>query len=230
MKGDIFLTEYKAYVDGSYNRGKIGYGVVILKDEKIIKKLSGGIQTGDFSNHRQVGGELMAAIKVIQWCEASGVDSITIYYDYIGIREWATGKWKTNKIATKKYKEFVRNCDLEIKWVKVDAHTGDKYNEMADKLAFEGRNIREEEFFPGAGKPKKKAGFQIEMIEDAFREKGFSVKSENVERKYTRMMLSKNGLDYGHLDIYDSDEKFVPVFIETDGEKREEIIEIFNSL
>ncbi len=224
------MIEYKAFVDGSYNRGKIGYGAVILKDEKVIKKLSGGIQTGDFSNHRQVGGELMAAMKVLQWCEANGVNSITVYYDYVGIREWATGKWKTNKIATKKYKEFVRSRDLEIKWVKVDAHTGDKYNEMADKLAFEGRNIREEDFFSDTRKPKKKVGLKIEMIEDAFKEKGFSVKSESIEGKYTRMMISKNELDYGYMDIYDSNEKFVPVFIEMRGEKREEIIEIFNSL
>ena len=66
-----------------------------------------------------------------------GYSSITIYYDYEGIEKWANGIWKANKAGTQRYKEFVakQREKIEISFSKVAAHTGVKYNEMADQLA-----------------------------------------------------------------------------------------------
>ena len=65
------------------------------------------------------------------------VKKIYLHYDYTGIENWAVGNWKTNNIATKSYKEFIDSVSdvIKIEFIKVDAHTGDYYNEMADTLA-----------------------------------------------------------------------------------------------
>ena len=69
----------------------------------------------------------------------AGIKSITIYHDYEGIAKWCTGEWKTKKVWTKKYKAFYDEIskDLEVEFIKVRGHSGDRFNEMADKLARE---------------------------------------------------------------------------------------------
>ena len=60
-----------------------------------------------------------------------------LYFDYEGIEKWCTGVWKTNKTGTIDYKKYYDSIKdkLNVKFVKVKAHSGDKYNEEADKLA-----------------------------------------------------------------------------------------------
>ena len=60
-----------------------------------------------------------------------------VYYDYEGIEKWCTGAWKANKSGTKAYREYYRKISgqLKISFHKVRGHSGDTYNEMADKLA-----------------------------------------------------------------------------------------------
>ena len=55
----------------------------------------------------------------------------------MGIEMWATGGWKANKSLTQKYAEIMRESGsrIRITFQKIAAHTGDKYNEEADKLA-----------------------------------------------------------------------------------------------
>jgi len=50
---------------------------------------------------------------------------------------WATGKWKAKTELTKKYKKLYDYYSkfIEINFSKVKAHTGNTYNELADKLA-----------------------------------------------------------------------------------------------
>ena len=59
------------------------------------------------------------------------------YYDYEGIEKWANGSWKANKIKTQEYQKKVIQYreSMDIVFVKVLAHSGDVYNERADKLA-----------------------------------------------------------------------------------------------
>lgn len=127
---------YKAYVDGSFSGGKIGFGFVVLNGDKKI-----GLGWGRVRKHlesRQIGGELMASMKVISFCNKRGIENITIYYDYLGIEMWATNKWKTNKPVSIEYKNFMNSSNININWVKVKAHSGDRYNNLADRLAKRG--------------------------------------------------------------------------------------------
>lgn len=73
----------------------------------------------------------------VKWSEVNGYPAVKICYDYMGIEMWATGGWKANKDLTQKYAAFMRESSrrIEITFQKIAAHTGDKYNEEADKLA-----------------------------------------------------------------------------------------------
>lgn len=137
----IPLTDAKvvAYTDGSYNgaTGTAGYGVVLLNgDGDILDKISGEVT----SKSNQVDGELFAVITAIMYAIKKGATSVEIRYDYTGVEQWATGKWKAEKAVSREYMNVIRAVSDSIKLIfrKVDAHTGVFYNEMADELAKKG--------------------------------------------------------------------------------------------
>ncbi|QPC81536.1 hypothetical protein G4Y79_17835 [Phototrophicus methaneseepsis] len=127
---------YVAYVDGAHIDGFVGYGAVVLHEGKEVARFSGRI-TED-TEARQVAGELMAAMTVLDWCAQEGVQTITIIYDYKGIEKWATGEWKTNQPLTKRYAAFTKKSPVKVTWHKVKSHTGVRWNEVADQLAKKG--------------------------------------------------------------------------------------------
>ena len=88
---------------------------------------------------RNVAGEIKAAILAMNYAISKGYKSITIFYDYQGIESWATGEWKAKKECTKAYKEYFDEISkiVDVSFIKVKAHSGDKYNNMADRLAGE---------------------------------------------------------------------------------------------
>lgn len=136
---DNYQKGYIAYVDGSYDDKNKTYsgGVVIIKDGKIIKQISEKYDDEGDSKLRNVAGEIAGARLAIDFAIENNFNKITIYHDYMGIGKWACDEWKANLPLTKDYKEFIKESrkKLEIKFVKVKGHSGNKYNEMADKLA-----------------------------------------------------------------------------------------------
>ena len=62
---------------------------------------------------------------------------ITVFYDYQGISSWANGEWKCNLPLTIGYRDKIKEFrkEIEILFVKVKAHSNDKYNDLADYLA-----------------------------------------------------------------------------------------------
>ena len=138
LYGDILKNgDIHAFVDGSYINGIIGYGAVILKKGIVLQELCGQVNRPEYLQHHQVGGELAAASKVFQWCIDKKIPGCTIHYDYEGIKKWATGEWKAKKELTQKYQQYVRQLPLIIKWIRVKSHTGNLWNERADRLARE---------------------------------------------------------------------------------------------
>ena len=131
-------THLVAYVDGSYEHSmrQYAYGCVLVLAEDTVT-LNGSGNEEDYVSMRNVAGEILGSEHAIQWAVEHGYSSITIYYDYEGIEKWANGIWKANKIGTQRYKEFVakKREKIDISFSKVAAHTGVKYNEMADQLA-----------------------------------------------------------------------------------------------
>ena len=92
---------------------------------------------------RNVAGEIKGAEAAMQYALDHGIREIAIYHDYEGIAKWCLGEWKTNNAGTKAYKAFHNKAKsrVKIRFVKVAGHSGNKYNDMADKLAKEALGI-----------------------------------------------------------------------------------------
>ena len=137
--------KYVIYTDGacSGNPGPGGWGAVILDEKKNETNISGK-EKSTTNNRMELVAPIMALRKIKQ------ASKIIIYTDstYLknGITTWIKN-WEKNgwKSANKKP---VKNKDLWVtlnklskehvidwKWVK--AHAGNKYNEIADRLATE---------------------------------------------------------------------------------------------
>lgn len=127
-----------AYVDGSYNiKTQIfACGVVIITADG-EKYLSQSYDDKELATMRNVAGEIKGSVAAMEYCLENGIKNLHIFYDYAGIEKWCNGEWKTNKSGTMDYKRFYDGiCDkLSVTFHKVKGHSGDKYNDMADKLA-----------------------------------------------------------------------------------------------
>lgn len=137
-KGEKETGEAVAYVDGSYNAatGEYSCGVVLFyrgSTQYFSRKFS----DPERAAMRNVAGEIEGSMCAMNYCLERQIESLTIYYDYEGIEKWCTGAWKANKEGTIAYRDFYRKASrrVEIHFVKVKGHSGDKYNDLADKLA-----------------------------------------------------------------------------------------------
>lgn len=127
-----------AYVDGSYDlsNGTYSYGVVILSgNEK--HNFSGREEDPELAAMRNVAGELKGAMEAMNWALSENKKTLYLHYDYTGIENWAKGNWKTNKNGTRDYKEYYDSIKdrLDVKFIKVRAHSGNELNDEADQLA-----------------------------------------------------------------------------------------------
>ncbi len=128
-----------AYVDGSFDEkiGRYSFGCVLItpEGEKILR--SGNGESPEAVAIRNVAGEMLGAMYAVKWAMKNGYSEIEICYDYQGIEKWAVGEWKTNHIMTQKYAQFMAKSgeNVRIDFRKVKAHSGNYYNEQADKLA-----------------------------------------------------------------------------------------------
>ena len=138
-----FSEGVRAYVDGSYDNasGRFSCGVVIVETdrngESETTELNAAFDDEDAAQQRNVAGEIMGAKLAIDHCIANGVKAVEIYHDYEGIGAWADRRWKANNPLTQGYRDYVAEArrSIDIQFVKVKAHAGNKYNELADKLA-----------------------------------------------------------------------------------------------
>ena len=136
------INKVVIYTDGACkgNPGPGGWGAVIIENDKETEIYGKKAET---TNNIM---EMTAAIKALQFFRLK--KNIVLYTDSnylkLGITTWVYG-WKRNNWINSK-KEEVKNKsywitldklnnlhNIEWKWVK--AHSGDEYNERADKLA-----------------------------------------------------------------------------------------------
>ena len=137
--------KYVIYTDGacSGNPGPGGWGAVILNEDKNETNISG--KEKSTTNNRM---ELMAPIMALR--KIKKASEVTIYTDSIylkngittWIKNWEKNSWKNankkpvkNKDLWVSLNKLSKEENIDWKWVK--AHNGNKYNELADKLATE---------------------------------------------------------------------------------------------
>lgn len=127
-----------AYVDGSYNQTtkEFSYGVVMFHNGEELH-FSQRVDDETLVEMRNVAGEIKGSECAMRYAVEHKCKTLVIYHDYEGISKWCTGAWKTNKEGTRAYKEYFQSIEnsIDIEFRKVKGHSGDTYNEIADKLA-----------------------------------------------------------------------------------------------
>lgn len=134
-----------AYVDGSYNTQTKEYsaGVVALWQGGEIT-FSEKADDPELKSMRNVAGEIMGAQIAMKYAVEQEASTLVIYHDYEGVEKWCTKAWEAKQNGTKKYKAYYDTIaqQLDIRFVKVKAHSGDQYNEQADRLAKDALGLR----------------------------------------------------------------------------------------
>ncbi|MBR1860924.1 MAG: reverse transcriptase-like protein [Lachnospiraceae bacterium] len=156
------LNSITVYVDGSYNDAikKYAFGCVFILDDGEIYLAFGNGDNPESLKQRNVTGEMLGAMYAVQCARKSGYRAIDIYYDYSGIESWVSGAWKAKNELTQKYRDAMRGwgTDIKITFHKVEGHSGDKYNDLADKTAKRGLT-------EGEGIPAVKAVTDLEFLD-----------------------------------------------------------------
>lgn len=127
-----------AFVDGSYDKTHryYGYGAILLTADGMSERHASN-NDPLYVEARNVAGEIEGVKAAITAALEQGYRKLHIFYDYAGIENWAVGDWRANKPVSQAYVTFINGLPktLELTFVKVAAHTGILYNELADELA-----------------------------------------------------------------------------------------------
>lgn len=136
---NIPQTSLIAYVDGSYDRRseKAGFGAVLIVDDKVIHTKAQRAEVNPKANLWNVGAEIAGILYAVDWAIKNGYPEIYVHYDYLGLEKWYTKEWQAKNEVTQQYVQTMHAYKEKIKihFYKVKAHTGVKYNELADELA-----------------------------------------------------------------------------------------------
>lgn len=137
----------KIYTDGGCigNPGPGGYGVVFIKDGKIVDEYSEGFK--HTTNNRM---EYRACLKALETIKIKNLKGVTLYTDSKYVMEsltnwghkWKRLGWTRNKSGSEKIKNvdlfkacYLLNEELAVNWQWVKGHAGNLGNERADTLA-----------------------------------------------------------------------------------------------
>ncbi|MDC0800769.1 ribonuclease H family protein [Clostridium paraputrificum] len=239
IKSNLNLLDDEAiiYVDGSYDNTvrRYGYGAIIFnKGEKRI--LQGGGSEENLIELRNVAGELKAAINSMKYAINNGIKKVYLHYDYLGIENWFTGEWKANTKLTKEYSKFAKeiNSILDVIFIKVKAHSGDKYNEEVDKIAKDAikKMDNNKSYFKGVDEKKEcahssitKKGilpiFNLEMDGQIISDTSEIMSEFKSEWKKSKRKLNEIKNISISIDVVNRLTKF---YIDTENEKLEKII------
>ena len=133
------------YTDGSYNSttGYYGCGAVLVSENgRELKRMHKTGCPEDGQNGWNINGEIDAAIMAITAAIQMGYKNITIYHDYEGVGCWPDYKWKATKPYTMEYAYQINQFrqQVDICFIHVKGHSGNKWNTIADEEAKIGAN------------------------------------------------------------------------------------------
>lgn len=118
-------NEAVAYIGGSYKEGFSGSSVVFVTRDSAVTLKGSCVEGTDTMKYSSVSSKLMAAIMAVLEAENKGYTKLTIVYDYLGVQQWATGKWLPKTKLAYGYSAFMKehknNLTLDFVWLKADA-------------------------------------------------------------------------------------------------------------
>lgn len=137
-------VDVQLYVDGSWNEKKqqYGWGFILVVDGESVSVGQGKGNNPKYINQHQIGGEIVAVLQGLDRAIFKGYEHVEIVYDYLGIEMWATGEWQTKSEIANAYVYHLRNYnqEIDISLKKVKSHSGNIFNDQADRLAKKGAN------------------------------------------------------------------------------------------
>lgn len=136
------------YVDGSYSKSEPNItkgGIVLLDRDKneVVSVRHVYSNNPDFIKANNDGGEVVAAIIGILesaiYCRGEK-SNIRVFYDYRGVADFITGVYRAKAPGMVQYVQHVAKVrrdhpNVKLEFVKVKAHSGVRYNELADSVA-----------------------------------------------------------------------------------------------
>lgn len=136
----------KIYTDGSFDKKRsmksTAYASVIVLEEtndKYIVDIIYGVNTDPkYTAMWNVGGEIWGVLVAMDYViNQYNPKDIELYFDYAGLGNWATDKWKTNNSTTTNYANYMKNISdsRTITYKQVPGHSNILLNELADKYA-----------------------------------------------------------------------------------------------
>ena len=122
------------YVDGSFSPKSpySGWAFIAIENGTEIKRQCG--ITKFPAESRNIDGELAASFYAMKFLDSIDKTGI-IFHDYEGIARFAKGEWKPKSPIALKYVNAIAPYVHRVHFQKVEAHTGDKWNELVDSLA-----------------------------------------------------------------------------------------------
>lgn len=133
---------WHAYVDGSYSvrcPEGVAIGIAMIDNLGNKYKCSKFYVSPELATHRNVGAEVLAAYIAARVAVKMNCKHLVIHYDYSGIGNWMNGSWSANTEMSKTYvKEMNKMKELiNISFKYVRGHSGNRWNDAADKFANE---------------------------------------------------------------------------------------------
>ena len=129
----------RIYTDGSFRDDTIAWAFVAVQKNEVVHQDNGVIKNPkpDLIKIQNVGAELKAVMLAVCWAMGEGHQQVVICHDYVGVSKWVQRKWRAKNFYTQQYTRWMTKVNITIHFRHVKGHSGNQFNELADKLAKE---------------------------------------------------------------------------------------------
>lgn len=135
-------VDAQLYVDGSWNENKqqYGWGFVLVVHDEIVSSGYGKGNNPNYLAQYQVAGEVVSVLQGLERAIFKGYKHVEVVYDFLGIELWTIDEWQTKADIARAYLYHFKRYSKQIKvsFTKVKSHSGNKFNNEADRLAKKG--------------------------------------------------------------------------------------------